>query len=62
MRNVAPYIGVNWDRKVVQTATIARINSESVRTFPSSLAKVCSGNERRGRWARPLLRMVGNFQ
>jgi copper resistance protein B len=29
-RNFAPYIGVNWDRKVGQTATIARISGEPV--------------------------------
>jgi copper resistance protein B len=29
-RNVAPYIGVNWDRKVGQTATIARNSGEAV--------------------------------
>lgn len=29
-RNFAPYVGVNWDRKVGQTATIARINGEAV--------------------------------
>ena len=29
-RNVAPYVGVNWDRKVVQTATIARNNGEAI--------------------------------
>lgn len=29
-RNFAPYIGVNWDRKVGQTATIARTNGEAV--------------------------------
>jgi copper resistance protein B len=27
-RNFAPYVGVNWDRKVGQTATIARNNGE----------------------------------
>ncbi|MBJ7402151.1 MAG: copper resistance protein B [Bradyrhizobium sp.] len=29
-RNFAPYIGVNWDRKVGQTATIARNSGEPV--------------------------------
>ena len=29
-RNVARYVGVNWDRKVGQTATIARNNGEAV--------------------------------
>ena len=29
-RNFAPYVGVNWDRKVGQTATIAKNNRESV--------------------------------
>ena len=28
-RNVAPYIGVNWDRKLGETASIARLNGES---------------------------------
>jgi hypothetical protein len=29
-RNVAPYIGVNWDHKIGQTATIARNSGEAV--------------------------------
>ena len=29
-RNFAPYVGVNWDRKVGQTATIARTSGEPV--------------------------------
>ncbi|MGT2503169.1 copper resistance protein B [Bradyrhizobium guangxiense] len=32
-RNVAPYIGVSWDRKVGETASIARINHKQ----PSSV-------------------------
>lgn len=42
-RNVAPYVGVNWDRKVGQTATIARNNGEACPTCRSLPACGCSG-------------------